>query len=83
MVLILKLGLKRPINFNCLSIDCLLYTLHVHKPLFLKVRLEIPRNVYSQEHLHYVSAEKMYLSIEQTFYGIEIFRTNLLRIIKI
>lgn len=46
-LLILKLGWKRPINFNCLSIDCLLYTLHVQKPLFLKVKLEIPRNVYS------------------------------------
>lgn len=43
-ILILKLGWKRPI-FNCLSIDCLMYTLHVHKLLFLKVKLEIPKDL--------------------------------------
>lgn len=71
-ILILKLGWKRPI-FNCLSIDCLMYTLHVHKLLFLKVKLEIPRD------LHYVSAEKMCLYIEQTFYGIEISKTKFVK----
>lgn len=37
-ILILRLCLKRPKNSNCLSIDCTMYTLH--KPLFLKVKLE-------------------------------------------
>lgn len=40
MILILKLGWKCLI-FNCFLIDCLMYILYVYKFLFLKVKLEI------------------------------------------